>query len=170
MTRNLLILLTLLFVTACNGRYEHDPQRGDSGPSEFVSNGERIYFTGSSASGSPINAIGGNGHTSMHMRVHGTGCVSCHGVEREGGRLWPQFWVKAPALTSAALFENHESGEESDGHGDHGSYDRQSLRRAITQGIDPTGVRLDSAMPRWDMSQSDLNDLLAYLEQSHDHD
>lgn len=170
MTRNLFILLTVLLITACNGGYEHGPARGDSGPSEFASNGERIYFTGSSTSGSPINAIGGNGHMSMHMRVHGTGCVTCHGVEREGARLWPQFWVKAPALTSEALFENHKSGEESDGHGDHGSYDHQSLRRAITQGIDPAGERLDSAMPRWDMSQSDLNDLIAYLEQSHDHD
>ena len=67
MTRNLLVLLTLLFVTVCDGRDEHGPQRGDSGPAEFVSNGERIYFTGSSASGIPINAIGSNHH---HMSTH----------------------------------------------------------------------------------------------------
>jgi len=170
MIRNLFILFTVLLITACNGRDEHGSPNSGSSPSEFVSNGERIYFTGSSASGSPINAVGGNGHMNMHMRVHGTGCVSCHGAEREGRRLWPQFWIKAPALTAEALFAADEHDGDSDGHGDHESYDRQSLRRAITQGIDPAGERLDSAMPRWTMSPSDLNDLIAYFKQTHSHD
>ena len=163
----ILILISLLLLASCNGRYDHGPLRGGSGPSEFVSNGERSYFTGSSASGSPINAVGGDGHMNMHMRMHGTGCVSCHGVEREGSRLWPQFWVKAPALTVEALFSDDHT---DDGHGDHGSYDVKSLRRAITDGVSPAGKRLDAAMPRWSMSQSDLDDLIAYLQQSHSHD
>ena len=103
----------------------------------------------------------------MHMRMHGTGCVSCHGVDREGSRLWPQFWVKAPALTVEALFTDDHT---KDGHGDHGSYDTESLREAITDGVNPAGKRLDAAMPRWSMSQSDLDDLIAYLQQSHTHD
>lgn len=165
--QKILILISLLLLASCNGRYDHGPLRGSSGPTEFVSNGERIYFTGSSASGNTISARGGSGHMNMHMRVHGGGCVTCHGVEREGSRLWPQFWVKAPALTAEALFaEDHAD----DGHDDHGSYDAESLRRAITDGVNPAGKQLDSAMPRWSISQSDLDDLIAYLQQSHTHD
>ena len=163
--RKILILVSLV-LAACNGRYDHGPLNGGDGPSEFVSNGERIYFTGSSASGIPINAVGGDGHMNMHMRMHGTGCVTCHGVDREGGRLWPQFWTKAPALTTEALFTD----DHADGHGDHGNYDAESLRRAITDGVDPAGKQLDPAMPRWSMSRSDLDDLVAYLQQSHSHD
>jgi cytochrome c oxidase subunit 2 len=168
--KKLLILASLLLLASCNGRYDHGLQNDGSSPSEFVSNGERIYFTGSSASGRPINAVGGNGHMNMHMRMHGNSCISCHGSEREGRRLWPQFWVKAPALTPDALFSGHEQDEAPDGHGDHGSYDRESLSRAITRGIDPAGEPLDSAMPRWQMSQSDLTDLIDYLSQSHSHE
>lgn len=160
--------MTSLFLAACNGGFDHGPSTGGAGPSAFVSNGERIYFTGSSISGSAIGTSGGSGHMNFHMRMHGAGCVSCHGAEREGKRLWPQFWIKAPALTAEALFESDAHDE--DGHGDHGSYDDDSLRRAITQGIDPSGERLDDTMPRWTMSPADLNDLIAYLKQSHNHD
>jgi hypothetical protein len=38
------------------------------------------------------------------------------------------------------------------------------LRRAITDGVDPAGERLDPAMPRWSMSGEDMADLIAYLK------
>ena len=46
-------------------------------------------------------------------------CAVCHGANREGKRLWPQFWIKAPALTTEALFADNHAG---DGHGDHDNY------------------------------------------------
>lgn len=162
----ILLLVSLLMLASCDRHYDRGPSGGDSGRAEFVSNGERIYFTGTSASGSSIVARGASGHMNMHMRVHGGGCVTCHGVEREGKRLWPKFWIKAPALTAEALF----AGAHGDGHGDHANYDAQSLRRAITEGVDPAGKRLDSAMPLWSMSRPDLDDLVAYLQQSPGHD
>ena len=168
MTKKALVLMTFLFLTSCNGGFDHGPATGGTGSLAYVSNGERIYFTGSSISGSVISASGGNGHMNFHMRMHGMDCVSCHGAEREGKRLWPQFWIKAPALTAKALFESVTHDE--DGHGDHGSYDNESLRRAITLGIDPSGEQLDDAMPRWNMNPTDLNDLIAYLKQTHNHD
>ena len=170
MTRNLLILSTLLLLTSCNGGFEHGPTGNRAGTWEFVSNGERIYFTGTSVSGNPISASGGSGHMNMHMRVHGSGCVTCHGAEREGRRLWPQFWIEAPALTAEVLFAADEHDDDSDGHGDHESYDSNSLRRAITQGIDPAGQQLNDTMPRWNMNPADMNDLIAYLQQTHTHD
>ena len=165
-----LLLMSILLLVSCNGSYDHGPESGGIGSTAFVSNGERIYFTGTSASGLPISVSGGGGSMSgMHRQMHGGGCASCHGAEREGKRLWPQFWIKAPALSVDALFGDDAHGEGGDGHGDHASYDAESLRRAITRGLDPAGESLDQAMPRWSMSPSDLDDLVAFLAQSHDH-
>ncbi len=166
MTGKLTTLIFLAFLASCDSRYEHATGTG-AVSSSFASNGERIYFTGISASGNPIIAIGADGHMIRHMRMHGGGCATCHGAEREGGRIWPQFWIKAPALTAEALFA---SDHDDDGHGDHGVYDAESLRRAITEGEDPAGKQLDPNMPRWSMSRADLDDLIAYLQQSHSHE
>ena len=103
------------------------------------------------------------------MRMHGGGCSSCHGADRDGQRMMPRFWIKAPALTPEALFGDANHGGESDDHGDHDSYNIKSLRLAITTGIDPSGETLDSTMPRWSMADTDLNDLIEYLQQSHEH-
>ena len=134
-------------------------------PSEFQGNGERIYFTATSASGQPISPKGGT----MHMRMSAGGCVACHGADRQGGRLMPQFWKSAPPLTAAALFGEHadkdkDASGEGDGHDDHDSYTDVTLRRAITDGLDPAGESLDPAMPRWSMSAEDMADLTAYLK------
>jgi mono/diheme cytochrome c family protein len=102
-------------------------------PSEFQSNGERICFTATSASGQPISLQGGT----MHMSMSAGGCVTCHGADRRGGRLTPKFWNSAPPLTAAALFgvhanEDNDASGDGDGHGDHDSYTEDMLRRAIT--------------------------------------
>jgi len=131
-------------------------------PASFENNGERIYFTGNSASRRPITFSGGN----MHMQMRGGGCVTCHNVDRQGGiRVMPRFWVVAPPITPEALFGDHDA--EADGHGDHASYTEASLRRAITEGIDPSGQPFDEAMPRWSMSAADLDDLVHYLQGPH---
>lgn len=161
-----MLALLALTLAACSPRDEHFESRyGQATP--FVSAGERIYFTAIGSNGYPIASTGGRGMAGMHQRMHGGGCASCHGADREGGRQWPQFWIKAPALTPAALFGgNHDD----DGHDDHGAYDAGTLRRAITRGLDPAGKPLDTAMPRWQMSATDLDDLIAYLQQTHEHD
>ena len=82
------------------------------------------------------------------------------GPHRGGGRMMPEFWVVAPPLTRAALLDSHD---KDDGHGDHASYDAETLRRAISRGIEPSGASLDPIMPRWSMSEPDWRDLLAYL-------
>jgi len=106
----------------------------------------------------------------MHRQIHGGGCATCHGINREGRRLLPRFWAKAPALTADALFGEEDSHEhDSNGHGNHESYNQKSLRQAIADGIDPAGELLDEAMPRWSMSEADLDDLIRYLQQSDGH-
>lgn len=74
----------------------------------------------------------------------------------------PQFWIVAPSLVAESLFgERHASSGD---HDNHDAYDEVSLRRAIVQGIDPSGEPLDEAMPRWSMETSDLSDLIEYLK------
>jgi cytochrome c oxidase subunit 2 len=165
-----ILLLSLLALTACNGGISHHAQQSNAGIIDFSSNGERIYFTGVSQSGNPISARGGGSMTGMHQQMSGGGCASCHGADREGQRLWPQFWIKAPALTSKALFGGDEHSDSDDGHGDHADYDARSLALAITKGIDPGGNSLNPTMPRWSLSSADLSDLISFLGQDHDHD
>ena len=122
----------------------------------YSSNGERIYLTGQSNRGTQIRAVSGH----HHMQMHGGGCATCHGGDREGGAsMWPWFWKTAPALTSTALQgDNHQD----DGHS-HPSYTRQSLKRAIVDGLNPEGEALDELMPRWVLADEDLDDLVNFL-------
>lgn len=126
----------------------------DYGARDFSSNGETIYFTGRNQSGSTITYRGGT----MHAQMHNTTCASCHGDDRQGQRLYPKFWVVAPPLTRHSLTEEHD-----DSHGDHERYDKNSLKLAISQGLDPAGNALNTAMPRWDISDSDMEDLISFL-------
>ena len=153
-TRGSIPLFFALFLSGCDGIHMEIQDI----PTKFQSNGERIYYTGTSVSRDPLTYSGGN----MHMQMMGGGCTTCHGSNRGGGRMMPRFWLSAPPLTREALFENHAA---EDGHGAHGSYDSETFRRAIFEGIDPSGEALDSLMPRWSMSERDLRDLLNYLKQ-----
>ena len=169
-TVKLIFILSISLLAACNGHYNHGPLTGSGNNGEFISNGERIYFTGRSLSGLEINASGGNSQMGMHQQMRGASCAGCHGADRAGQILWPRFWVKAPALTKKALFGDADHKAKSDTHGNHASYDADSLRIAITNGLDPAGEKLNSSMPRWSMSHADMNDLIAFLQQAHTHE
>ena len=151
------VAAAILLLASCGPRDERFGSQVAS--SNFSSNGERIYHTGTSSSGDPILSSGGGGMMNRHRQMHGGGCALCHGANREGKRLWPQFWIEAPALTPTALFaENHTD------H-DHAGYDDDSLRLAILTGVTPSGSIMDDSMPRWTMSGKDMADLIAYLKQ-----
>jgi cytochrome c oxidase subunit 2 len=123
-------------------------------PGPSVSNGQRIYNTGTSASGEPINYSGGGG---MMMQGNLT-CAECHGQDGHGGTV--NFMMQsynAPNITWPVL-----TGPDPDMK--HPPYTEETLKRAITQGLDPGGDPLEYPMPRWQMSASDLNDLVAFIK------
>lgn len=156
MAGTLRVLLFSLFLglAACTDGM-HDMGHGQFSKKSFASNGERIYFTGVSSSNQPISTTAGH----HHMLMHGGGCATCHGENREGGiRMWPWFWETAPALTRDSLLGDHQD----DGH-THAVYDVESLKLAITEGINPAGEPLNDLMPRWQMAATDLDDLVAFL-------
>lgn len=129
-------------------------------PATFRSNGQRIFFTGTSASGRPITFEGGD----MRVQMHGGGCATCHGADGRGGfRGMPYFWVVSPDIRGRTLLGNGHDDEKTDNHGDHEKYTEKTLARAIQEGIDPSGKSLHPTMPRWSMNPADLRDLIAYL-------
>src|SRR5207245_4368783 len=85
-------------------------------------------------------------------------CASCHGHDGEGR---PEGGVTPSAITWERLTKPY--GREQEGGRSHPPYTEASLARAITDGVDPGGNRLQVAMPRYRMSAADLADLIAFL-------
>jgi hypothetical protein len=55
-------------------------------------------------------------------------------------------------------------GHERESGRKHPAFTEESVKRSITDGVDPAGHPLDTAMPRYSLSDSDLVDLVAYLK------
>jgi cytochrome c oxidase subunit II len=129
----------------------------------YESNGERIYFTGTSDSGGVIRSDRpGMGR----MMAGGMACVDCHGEDGRGSTFSMMMGTyEAPDIRYSTLTAEDHGGEEGEGeHDEHPPYTDETIKRAITDGIDPGGEALEWPMPRWEMSESDLNDLLAFLK------
>jgi len=127
-----------------------------TGPGDqYVSNGQMIYFTGRNERGQRIPFDGGP----MWLYMRGGGCAACHGADGRGG---------APVMMGAEIpgdirfyhltEEEHEEGEE------HPPYTEALIKRAIARGLNPAGEPLDITMPRWHMSEGDLDDLILFLK------
>lgn len=102
------------------------------------SNGELIFQTGVDVRGVAVQ-------NSMMLGMGG--CAMCHGPDGHGGQMMGR---TEPCNTFKCL--------SADG------YTEDLIKRAITQGIAEDGHQLDLMMPRWQMSDSDLNDLINYLK------
>ena len=106
--------------------------------------------------------MGGQGGMGM---MGGLTCVTCHGSDGRGRQNVMNSGVDAPDIRWSTLTE-----AEHDEHGgdepemDHPPYNAATFKRAVTQGLDPGGNPLDPVMPRWQMSDRDLNDLIGFLK------
>jgi hypothetical protein len=124
---------------------------------KYSSNGERIYFTGVSET-SPRIASQMPG---MHRMTDGRlACADCHGSDGRGGTVRMMMSsFEAPDIRYHTLTENAHSAD----HADHPPYTDEDIKRAITEGIDPSGEPLEWLMPRWDITDEQLNDLISFL-------
>ncbi len=126
----------------------------------FRSNGEQIYFTATSQRGTPITMDMGMG---MGMMGGMMACVTCHGPDGRGGRVRMMMTTfVAPDIRYKTL--TAERMEHDEAEAEHPPYTDETIKRAITQGVDPAGNPLDWPMPRWRMSEEDLNDLIEFLK------
>ncbi|HEY66161.1 MAG TPA: cytochrome c [Caldilineae bacterium] len=156
-------LLGALAVILAGCAYAGWGWQGAAAPREFRSNGERIYFTATSERGTPITADMGMGMMGGGMMGGGTmSCVNCHGPDGRGGRVRMMMRTfVAPDIRYKTLTEEKM---EHEGEEEHPPYTDETIKRAITQGVDPAGEPLEWPMPRWSMSDEDLEDLLDYLK------
>jgi mono/diheme cytochrome c family protein len=122
---------------------------------DFESNGEMIYYTGINESGERIETEYGP----HWLYTHGGSCVDCHGTDGRGGYPIMMGSEISPDIRYESLVsENHTEEEE------HPPYTDEAIKRAIREGIDPAGEPLDLTMPRWKMTDKDVNDVVEYLK------
>ncbi len=117
--------------------------------------GKRIYTEGTSDDAQGITAR----MSGAAMPASVLPCGSCHGTD---GRGRPEGGVTPSDLTWAALTRPYATQLQSGRK--RSPYTEASLARAISEGVDPDGEELHVAMPRFEMSEADMSDLIAYLK------
>lgn len=118
--------------------------------------GRRIYEKGIGVSGEAVQARVGEGN--IPVSAAAIPCATCHGLD---GRGRPEGGVDPSDIRWTTLTKPY--GHTHRGGREHPAFDAESLRRALTEGLDPAGNRLDSVMPRYAVSEVDVAALAAYL-------
>jgi ABC-type branched-subunit amino acid transport system substrate-binding protein len=126
-----------------------------AGLTEAQKRGKRIYMEGKGRK--RITAF----LPEAGLKVPGRGfpCVNCH---LAGGAGQLEGGIQSADITWFTLTKEY-SGARPTGR-THPPYSDETLRNAITDGVDPSGNILASAHPRFRMDREDLDDLLAYLK------
>ncbi len=124
---------------------------GATAASTPVARGQWFFQTGTDPSGQPIPYSGG-----MMMRAS---CAGCHGADGHGLRT---MMVVSPNITYRNLTDPAGFSEPDGTRGP--TYTDDQIRRAVTQGLDPESKPLDWPMPRWQLTDTEWNDLLTYLK------
>ncbi|ANC82124.1 cytochrome C [Pseudomonas putida B6-2] len=119
--------------------------------------GKRLYREGVSSSDAQLQARVGASDITVPASV--LPCASCHGND---GRGRAEGGVRPPSLDWQHLALG-QGPREANGRR-YPAYTDSSLARAIQQGIDPAGNRLDPAMPRFELTLADQRNLTAYLK------
>ena len=120
-----------------------------------IDNGRQIFQKGTSLNGTKVIA----NMSGIEIPASVLPCASCHGKDGKGK---PEGGVTPSNITWTALTANYE-GKRTIGR-TYPAYTTQTIKRAISMGIDPAGNKLNNAMPKYAMTQADMNDLIAYLE------
>ncbi len=169
MKKWILIGIALLFLLgACN--FIGQPNissnvpmnNGSSSPQQgsFASNGQQIYFTAIDQSGQHISYTDGPAFGGMMMGSYYT-CAVCHGADAHGGTHYIHMQtIDTPAINYDALIQM----KKQDSGGNPTNYSLDDFRSTVVEGRDTAGNQLDQNMPRWQMNDQDLANLLAYLK------
>ena len=148
----LAVILTLL-LAACASHPQPVELSGTGwGVGTFHSNGERIYFTSTSERGAAITYTSGPGSNGWMMGGGGrVACASCHGTDGRGGvhNMGMMQTMTAKDIRWSAL---------------QNEFDVEKFTLAVTKGQDPDGTQLNTNMPRWNIGNDDLADLITYLK------
>ena len=151
------ILFLFLFILSCTLISSITPDNSGSSekltPAELA--GKKIYTEGIGSSDVKITA------NMSGVKVPATvmKCINCHKADGTGN---PEGGISPSNVTWAYLTRSYGgkriSGEK------YPAYTEQTLRKVITTGIDPAGNKLHNAMPTYNMTREDLNNLVAYMK------
>lgn len=126
--------------------------------------GKLIYRAGQHASGKPVKATLQNG---VVFSGADAACAKCHRRSGLGGSEGRNTILP---ITGKYLFDRQRSIDgvvsrvELRKRAPRPVYTRESLARALREGIDPLGRALDQLMPRFDLSDDEIARLASYLD------
>jgi ABC-type branched-subunit amino acid transport system substrate-binding protein len=129
----------------------------DGALSDAERRGREIYFTGVSPSGQPIIAYFGAARNALPAEA--LTCGNCHGHD---GRGRPEGGMLPPNITWRYLTKSY--GHEHANGTRHAPFTEAGIKHFLRTGVYPGGSRGDPAMPTFDLSDRDIDDLLAFLK------
>lgn len=157
-----LIILVIAATASCSSG-GLSPNPADPSPSSATASstsagdmalGRSIYIDGRDLSGRVVAREGGVG-------MMGSGsCASCHGTDGRGG-TYTMMMVRyeVPDIRWSVLSQPMEMGGETEP-----AYDAATFARAVRDGIGSDGDELEAIMPRWQLTDPEVNGLIAYLQ------
>ncbi len=144
-----LFVLVILLITAAKSA----PYIVELTPSQKA--GKYIYTKGIGSSDVKIMA----NMSGVNVPATIMTCINCHNARGTGN---PEGGIIPSNITWQALTKNYNV-KRQDGEM-RSPYNEKSLRKVITTGIDPSGNRLHTTMPKYNMTRQDMDNLIAYLK------
>lgn len=120
--------------------------------------GKALFLHGGLSSGAHV--VGQLGPEGVELIGAAAACARCHGPRGlgtgEGG-------VAAPNIQASRLFAPVSLSEPGAGQWERPAYDDHSLAEVLRRGVSSSGRTLGPVMPRFELPEKDLADLIAYL-------
>jgi cytochrome c553 len=149
---NRVAVILILLLPACGSHPQSIGRSGTGwGLGAFSSNGAQIYFTATSERGTAITFTSGPGSNNWMMVNGELTCASCHGPDGQGGkhRMGMMQVMDAKDIRWSVLQPE---------------FDAENFQLSVVKGQDPDGTQLSTDMPRWNISDEDMADLIAFLK------
>ncbi|WP_375765775.1 ABC transporter substrate-binding protein [Archangium gephyra] len=143
--------------TLLGSRRAHAVERG-AALSESALRGKALFLRGVTSSGAPV--VGRLGPEGVELTGSVAACARCHGPRGKGTG---EGGVVAPNIQASRLFAPVSTAAPGSGQWERPAYDDASLAEALRRGVSSGGRALDPVMPRFELPERELADLLAYL-------
>lgn len=162
------VVTTLLYVNESVRLLRDDDRAGWRMPRDSEqpgSLGEQIFLSGRGADG-PIEVLWEpirmhpDGRGRRYIGPARLGCARCHGRDGRGGSIGMMGGVAAADIRYSTLTSPHEEdGEEMPAWTD------EQIAEAVRDGVEPDGTELNGVMPRWRMSEAEMDATIEYLKE-----